>query len=139
VELRGAFDTALEGRALSTLALVRYTESDPPVLMFDATLLPPSSDRRHRDVFEIQASDGRLIARSKRMERSFSERSRIRGSYADFFRDGAPYRAILMRNVPVLDVEEGVQGGPEKVTVIYASSVIDIRHRLLMLGGYIGG
>src|ERR1700735_905882 len=54
VELRRAFDAALEGRAISTLALVRYTESVPPDLLFDPTLLPPSSDSVQKDLFVIR-------------------------------------------------------------------------------------
>ena len=41
-ELREAFDSALDGRATSVLALVRYDENDPPGLLFDSSLLPRS-------------------------------------------------------------------------------------------------
>src|SRR5579864_5743228 len=63
-EFRGAFDAALQGHAVSTLASVRYSESEPPGLLFDSTLLPPSFNPVHPDVFEILASDGQLVARS---------------------------------------------------------------------------
>src|ERR1700688_4940062 len=56
--LRGTFDTALEGDARSALALVRYTETNPPALMFDSKLLPPSADQAHQDLYEIRAEDG---------------------------------------------------------------------------------
>ena len=59
-----AFDAALAGRATSTLALVRYTESDPPDLLFDPSLLPPSSDALQKDLFEIRKTNGQLVARS---------------------------------------------------------------------------
>src|SRR5262245_39630280 len=53
-ELRRAFDAALQGRAASILALVRYTETTPPDVLFDPSLLPPSSDELQKDRFEIQ-------------------------------------------------------------------------------------
>src|ERR1700686_3842006 len=46
-QLRGTFDTALDGNSMGALALVRYTETDPHVLMFDPKLLPPSLDQAH--------------------------------------------------------------------------------------------
>src|SRR5271154_3027132 len=63
-QFRSAFDTSLEGRAVSTLASVRYSESQPPGLLVDATLLPPSFNQAHPDLFEILGSDGQLIAHS---------------------------------------------------------------------------
>ena len=67
-QLKGAFDATLEGKAMSALALVQYTEPKPHVLAFDATLLPRPSDPAHRDQYEIRSSDGRLIAQSNGWE-----------------------------------------------------------------------
>ena len=63
-ELRSAFDATLRGRATATLALVRYDEGAPPGLLFDASLLPASSDLVRRDLFEIRGPEGQLIART---------------------------------------------------------------------------
>ena len=57
-ELREAFDSALEARATSVLALVRYDENDPPGLLFDSSLLPRSSRLRRRDGGKRGASSG---------------------------------------------------------------------------------
>src|SRR5216683_2719506 len=61
-QLRQTFDDTLEGRAMSTLALVRYTEEHPHGLMFDSDLLPPSSDPLHTDLFVIRQTNGQVLA-----------------------------------------------------------------------------
>jgi signal transduction histidine kinase len=140
-QLRASFDTALDGDALGALALVRYTETKPPVLMFDSKLLPPSSDQVHKDLYEIRAADGHLIARSNGWQAVPSEVTQTEGGHADFTQDGAPYRAVLLRNVPVLDsedVESDDSGPPEKVAVIYASSLAESHERLATLAVYVG-
>ena len=63
-EVALGFDAALNGRAINTLAAVRYTETKPPDLLFDPSLLPAPSSRMHPDLFEIRRSDGSLLARS---------------------------------------------------------------------------
>src|ERR1700682_3754081 len=117
-ELTGAFDTALKGDAMSALALVRYTEDKPPVLTFDPTLLPPPSDPAHVDQYEIRTSDGRLISRSNGWGSFPSEMAQTDGRFADITLAGAPYRVVLLRNVPVLDTEgdEGEGAPPAHVT-----------------------
>ncbi len=140
-ELSGAFNTALEGSARSALALVRYSETKPHVLVFDAAMLPSPSDPAHRDLYEIRASDGHLIARSKDWEGVPPEVAQTDKRYSGFSVAGAPYRAVLMRDVRVLDSEDDEHEGegPEKVTVIYASSLTEIRLRLTKLAFYVGG
>src|SRR5215467_4909754 len=63
-QLRTAFDSALHGRAMSVAALVRFSEDEHPELVFDDRLVPPSLAQEHRDIYEIVASDGKIIARS---------------------------------------------------------------------------
>ena len=63
-EVALGFDAALNGRAINTLAAVRYTETKPPDLLFDPSLLPAPSSHMHPDLFEIRRSDGSLLARS---------------------------------------------------------------------------
>jgi signal transduction histidine kinase len=57
--------------------------------------------------------------------------------YADFTFSGIPYRAVILRNTPVLDREEDTP--PENVTLIFASSLADNQHRLAILVLYVGG
>ena len=135
-ELRASFDAALEGRATSVLALVRYTESNPPGLLFDSSLLPPPSDRRHRDIFEILGSNGAIVANSS--ESQGIPMSMLQGgvSLADFQFQGAPYRAFALRQVAVLDDEDTVTV-PSRVTVVYASSLVPMDRQLRHLAFYV--
>ena len=142
-QLRDAFNTALEGDAMGALALVRYAETIPHFLMFDPGLLPPSSDRAHKDLYEIRQGDGRLIVRSNGWQDVPLEVTQAEGRYADFTFNGSPYRAVLLRNVPVLDSEDdddgdGDAGPPAKVNVIYAESLVESRARLTRLAVYVG-
>lgn len=137
-EFRGAFDAALEGRAVSTLASVRYSESQPPGLLFDASLLPPSSDPVHPDFFEIVASDGHLIARSGGSEELPAKVADSTRSFSDFMQGGVEYRAIALRQVAVLDNEDTVSV-PYRVTVFYASSLVDVQRRLIQLALFVAG
>jgi len=140
-ELSGAFDAALKGDAMSALALVRYTEDKPPVLIFDLSLLPPPSDPAHPDQYEIRTSDGRLIAGSNGWEGFPSEVAKANGRYADITLGGAPYRVVFLRNIQVLDSEgDENEGDPQaKVTLIYAESLADSHLRLTKLALFVGG
>ncbi len=137
-ELRRAFDAALLGRAASILALVRYTETTPPDLLFDPSLLPPSSDAVQKDMFEIRKPGGQLVARSDGTLPVESQHGD--DEYTEFDSAGVPYRAVAMRNVLVLDDEDDAGGGPrQRVTVVYASSLEDMHRHLTELGFYVGG
>jgi signal transduction histidine kinase len=140
-EIMGAFDTALEGKAMSALALVQFAEPTGHDLIFDVTLLPPPSDPMHQDQYEIQSSDGHLIARSAGWDGVPAEVSQTVRRHADFKITGAPYRALLFRNVPIFDKviqEEGQEEPPVRVTLIYASSLAGSRHRLAQLAALVG-
>jgi len=145
-ELFTAFDASLQGRAMSALALVRYSEDKPPTLIFDAALLPPPLDARHHDLYEILTSDGRVLASAKDWDRPPSpdrftpprRRAAVQLPYLNFRMGETPYRAVLLRDATVLDVEEGVPPG-EKVTVLYAAPVLEIERRLTALALTIGG
>jgi signal transduction histidine kinase len=130
-ELKRAFDTALEGKAMSALALLQYAQPNPHILTFDATLLPQPSDPAHPDLYEIRTSGGRLIARSSGWDSVPFDIAQLGARHANFTLAGAPYRATLLRDVSVLD-KEGVEDGgpPAKVTLIYASSLAE-NHLLL--------
>jgi signal transduction histidine kinase len=137
-ELGSAFDSTLRGRATATLALVRYSDSNPPGLLFDASLLPPPSNLVHRDVFEIWDASGKVVARSSDSTELPSEETGQAGDFADFSLRGRPYRAVLLRNVAVLDDEESVKV-PSRVTVIYAAPLGEMREQLTQLGFSVAG
>ena len=136
-ELRGAFDAALSGRAASILALVRYTESVPPDLLFDPSLLPPSADANQKDLYEIRKPNGQLVARSEGPLPGAAQNSQAH--YLEFQQAGVPYRAVTLRDVPVLDDEDEDPGPRLRVTVVYASSLSEMHRHLVELGFYVGG
>jgi signal transduction histidine kinase len=135
-ELRGTFNTALTGDAISTLALVRYTETNPAALEYDESYQPPPANPAQKDLFEIRGADGRLIARSPGWDRVSPEVTESDDRYVDFTFAGVPYRAVILRNAPVLDREEDTP--PENVTVIFASSLAENQRRLTKLVLYVG-
>jgi signal transduction histidine kinase len=137
-QLRAAFDLSLQGRAASTLALVRYTESDPPGLLFDSSLLPRSSDPRHGDIFEILAADNHIVAESDGAEAILSDFASSDRLNTVLHIGSVPYRGVALRNVTVLDDEDTVRV-PSRVTVIYAASFADMGRRLTELAFYVTG
>jgi signal transduction histidine kinase len=136
-ELDRGFDAALNGWAVNTLAAVRYTDTDIPNLLFDPSLIPPSTSVRHPDLFEIRRSNGELLARSERPLPADVEQGRG-GTFADFVSNGVPYRAIVLRQVAVLDREENIVV-PQRVTVIYAASRVAMHEQLAELGFSVAG
>jgi signal transduction histidine kinase len=135
-ELGRGFDAALNGWAVNTLAAVRYTDTAVPDLLFDPALIPESSSLRHPDLFEIRKSNGEILARSggplpPKLEQGSS-------TFTDFVERGVPYRAIILRQVPVLDREENISV-PQRVTVIYAASQRAMHEQLVGMGVSVAG
>jgi signal transduction histidine kinase len=60
------------------------------------------------------------------------------GTFANFVLNGIPYRAIVLRQVPVLDREENINV-PARVTVIYAASRVSMHQQLVELGVSVAG
>jgi signal transduction histidine kinase len=138
VALRAAFDATVESRADSTLALVRYTEDNPPGLLFDPSLLPRSNDPRRKDAFEVLAIDGHVVAESAGAE-ELLRRFAVSGSHYGLLRVGGGfYRAVALRDVTVLDEEDTVRV-PSRVTVLYAAATDDIDVRLQTLALEVSG
>ena len=121
--LRDAFDVALQGRAMSIVALVRYGESDPHKLLFESGLVPPPLDPHAPDLYEVFANDHTLIARSPNWpEKQGVMPPREDRWIASYVINGIPYRALRREHIPVLDHEE--KGGPpDYLTVTYAAPV----------------
>lgn len=140
--LMAAFDTDLYGRAMSALALVRYSEERTPKLVFEGRLLPPPSDRGRPDLFEIRTPDGRRLAGSEGWPGppapgTGSDRS-PGPEYVDFSEGGTPYRAVILREAAILDTEENLPGPAARVTVTYAATVSGVGRRLVVLGLTVG-
>jgi signal transduction histidine kinase len=131
-----SFDAALYGRAMSVVALVRYSEGPRPALMFDASLLPRPLDGNIPDQFRIETSEGHLIASSPNPAQAMVPNRRGARSW-EFSLDGIPYRALRLDDVPVLDTEEGNTTTTSTLSVVYAASTSGMRQSLARALSYV--
>src|SRR5215469_73520 len=96
-QLRRGFDVALQGRAMSIAALVRYTEDTPHRLQFESDLAPPPLEPGTADMYEVFANDHTLIARSS----NWHEKTGVLPPKSDrwiasYVINGTAYRAIRL-------------------------------------------
>ena len=118
--LLSTLDAAMQARAMSIAALVRYTEDASGNVYFDDTLMPPSLDPAHPDAFAVWAERSGLLLHSSNwpegvnLEHSSGERQ-------TFTRGGIRYRVFRVSGVPVLDREEGKAFRPQTLTIVYVS------------------
>ena len=135
--LRRAFDTALQGRAMSIAALARYSEDPHPQLIFERDMAPPPLEHGRPDLYQIVGSDGRIIARSPAWDNNLPELHDKQGSHVEFVFDNLPYRGVRLEHVPVFDREPDVPKN-EVVTVSYASPIDSMQREILFAGIYTG-
>jgi signal transduction histidine kinase len=128
--LRSAFDVNLEGRALSVAALVYYPDDHSPGLLFDSSKIPPSSHHTHKDIYLVRSDHGDFEQHSNNYPQGFIDHIPSDARYWNFEDDGEPYRAIILRNIPILDTEPGEPQPLPRLTVIYAAPTMDIRQRI---------
>jgi signal transduction histidine kinase len=134
-----SFDTALRGRALSVAALVRYSEGPHPDLIFDSAHLSREVTQGTPDWFRIVTQDGRVLASSHPSD--FVSISDSKGDSWDFSWHGVPYRAMHLRDVPILDSEDETPTVPMMLQVFYAASTQEMKDGLdraflsILLGG----
>jgi signal transduction histidine kinase len=138
-QLQSAFDVNLEGRALSVAALVYYPDNHNPGLLFDASKVPPSPHVIHKDIYLIRSDRGGFEVYKEGYDPAIFNNIPKSGRFWDFEVDGEPYRAIILRDVPVLDTESGVPPPLPRLTVIYAAPTMDIPQGLGALAASIGG
>jgi signal transduction histidine kinase len=138
-QLRAAFDSALQGRAMSIAALVHYSEEEHPKLEFQGDLVPPPLEQGHDDLYEVSDNHGNLIARSP----NWPDRPRflptaVGSRHSDFNWNGVRYRALQLSNVPVLDREANTPPN-DYLNVVYASPIIPVARAIGHLRLYIAG
>ena len=125
-QLRRAFDVALQGRAMSIAALVRYSEDESHTLVFEGSLVPPPLEPGQPDMYEVVANHHLLIARSSTWPK---DRDVLppRGQrwIADNVVNGIPYRAIHLHHVPVLDREADTPSS-DFLSITYAAPVTPV-------------
>jgi signal transduction histidine kinase len=122
-QLLRAFDVALQGRAMSIAALVRYSEDSPHKLVFEGDLVPPPLEKGFPEVYEVYADPHILIARSP----NWPEKDAVlppRGYrwIASYAINGVPYRKLRLEHVPVLDRESDISTA-DYLTVTYAAPI----------------
>jgi signal transduction histidine kinase len=131
--LLSAFDTNLEGRALSIAALVYYRDDGTPGLLFDATKIPPSTHRVHKDLYLVQSDRLGFERHADGYTPALFSRVPPNTRYWNFEVNGEPYRAIILRDVVILDTEAGEPLPLPKLTVIYAAPTRDITEKMTAL------
>ncbi len=133
--LVSALDTSLEGRAMSTAALVRYSEEKPPKLFFDADLARAGLDKEHPDLYEVTTDDGKLLARSAGWSEAIREKAKVRKGHWNFKLGGVPYRALALHNVPILDREGDAL--PASLEIVYATPMVAVNQQVRAAGIFI--
>jgi signal transduction histidine kinase len=111
--LQSGFDVALRGKADAVLAAVQGPEHTSDPLRFNANVITAPS----LDDFAVLDRSGRIVAQSAHWPPPLVLTGS--GSTWDTYRNGIHYRVMALRNTPILDLEEGVPGPPERVTVFY--------------------
>jgi signal transduction histidine kinase len=137
-ELLAAFDESLRSKALSIRALVRYDEAAPSQLIFDTSGLPPSADDEHPDKFMVYLANAEQFARSPGWTGLPSATRYSQNGFARFRENDVPFRALVLKNVEILDREEDSTAPPARITVIYAASLLEVRERVSRVGIYSG-
>lgn len=135
--LTAALDTAIQSRAMSVAALVRYTEDATGNVYFDSTLMPQSLDPSHPDLFAVWTQRSGLLTRSADWPAGLDLPANGSRDRWDFRWAGTPYRALRATRVPVLDREEGKSFQPQTLTIIYAAPLIELRNQARQAGVFI--
>lgn len=131
--LLSTLDAAMEARAMSVAALVRYTEDGTGNVYFDETLVPPSIDPSHPDLFAVWTEKSGLLVRSPNwpqgLEISPDGKERWRFKWAHVH-----YRGLRVLHAPVLDREEGDAVHPQTLTIFYAAPLIQLDQQVNAAG-----
>jgi signal transduction histidine kinase len=137
-ELLSAFDVSLQAKALSVRALVRYSEDASLQLIFDSSGLPPSSDPTHPDKFIVYRADESILAQTPGWPGLPADAKPSTGDYVRYLDGNIPFRAVTLRDVPILDREEDATVPVAKITVVYAASRLGVRDRVWRVGIFLG-
>jgi signal transduction histidine kinase len=128
--LVGSLDEAIQARAMSVAALVRYSEDASGNVYFDNTLMPPSIDPARPDMFAVWASRSGLVTYSPNWPDGNIETGPGGRPRWDLVVGNVPYRALRRTDVPILDREEGNQFAPQTLTIEYASPSVRIPQQM---------
>ena len=135
--LLAALDTAIQSRAMSVAALVRYTEDASGNVYFDERLMPRSLDPGRPDLFVVWTERSGLLVRSSNWPSKLEISSAEARDRWNFSWGGVPYRALRVSRVPVLDREEGTTFQSQTLTIVYAAPLLDLREQVRAAGFFI--
>ena len=116
--LLAALDTSLQGRAMSIGALVRYYDDDTGNVYFDNSMVPPSLDPDHPDLYAIWTSKQGLLTKSPNWPAGLEIATTERHHF-DFKQTGVRYRGLRISEIPVLDREVDATFRPQTLTIVY--------------------
>jgi signal transduction histidine kinase len=134
--LLATLDAGMQARAMSVAALVRYTEDASGNVYFDSTLMPPSLDPGHPDLFTVWTERSGLLVRSTNWPGGL-EIPPVGDGHWNFAWAGVPYRALRVFHAPVLDREEGKSFRPQTLTIVYAAPMVRLREQVKEAGIFI--
>ncbi|PYX88624.1 MAG: hypothetical protein DMG68_07840 [Acidobacteria bacterium] len=133
-QLRSALDAGIQARLMSVAALVRYPEDPKAPLIFERSLVPRSVQKHHPDLYEIRAAGVGVVARSENWPVGMQfDCPKVKPRW-NFEVAGVPYRALCGSDVPILDREEGQADRPSTLTVIYATSRVEMNEDVRSAG-----
>jgi heavy metal sensor kinase len=135
-QLIAALDISIQGRAESVAALVRYDEDANGNVYFDQSLMPPSLDPEHPDIYEVWAERTGLLARSPNWPAGL-EIDPNRRHHFDFKWADVHYRGLRISDLPVLDREEGKSFQPQTLTIVYASPKSRVQEQVRATGIFV--
>ncbi len=131
--LRQAFDVYLEGRAQTISALVYYPDDGSTGLLFNETKIPHSSEHGHQELFQVVSDHRDFDRHTQGLDPHIFDGIPRDVRFWNFRTPDARYRAIVLRDVVILDTEEGIPQPLPKLTVIYAASTDEIEHEITNL------
>ncbi|MEY2413047.1 MAG: hypothetical protein QOD84_1653, partial [Acidobacteriaceae bacterium] len=135
--LLSTLDAGLQGRAMSVAALVRYKEDKSGNVYFDNTLMPPSIDPNHPDIFAVWTERSGLLLHSSNWPASLEIPSPGHTKNWNFSSGNIRYRAMRLASLPVLDREEAVEFQPQTITIIYAAPLHRTNEQLQRAAAFI--
>jgi len=135
---RRAFDVSLEGHAESIAARVYYPDDGSPGLLFNAAKVFPADHRGHGDLFSVVSDHGDFERHTAGLDPQIFASIPPGARFWNFRWSGQSYRAIVLRDVAILDTEEGVPQPLPKLTVVYAASTGGLDHAMRDLAAIIG-
>ncbi len=136
--VRSAFDVYLQGRGESIAALVYYRDDGIPGLLFNDAKVPASPHHIHKDIFVLKSDHGDFERHSAGFDPRLFDSIPENRRFWDFEIGGEPYRAIILRDLAILDTEPGEPLPLPKLTVFYAAPSMDIDQQMTSLAIAIG-